>query len=367
MWDLKAKDLKLHGARKVRALAQRPIYFLSDDAGDEIVVKSEDQPVGLGQLVGSMHKQTGSANNVDQRKLTDRERGDVMMAIDIADLGGETDSSWAKRGAYLKADPHSTADKNADPYEVAFDDARENIRDKKRNLMVMGFAHGESGQDKAEKTVDDGKGGKISPLRGMLQDEKHLMALGRLTASDLFMGNLDRFFQGNIGNWFYNPGGTLTVIDNVDGGIDQFTTTGMKDPSSWYADAGNTGGQELKKANLAKTALNCLKNTASQATDTTDDKNMWKWWNEQSKEGQERRDKAVKAVAAGLAEGKAQIVKTFSATRFNLTRKKERAAKKTIKAEAKKANEVDQDDAKMQGVGDYYEILKARAKWLSKV
>ena len=366
-WDLKAKSLNLHAATHVRALPQRPIYFLSDDSGDEVVVKSEDQPVGLGQLIGSLHKQVKSAGNVEQRKLSDSERGDVAMAIDVADMGGSTDSSWAKRGAYIQNDPKSGADKNADPYEVAFDDARAMIRDRKRNLMVMGFAHGESGQDKAETLVDDGKGGKISQLRTIYEDEAHLKALGRLTASDLFVGNLDRFFQGNIGNWFYNPNGSMTVIDNVDGGIDQFTTTGMNDPTSWYNEAGNAGGAELKKDNLLETANNCLKNTASTATDTTGDKDMWKWWSEKSKTGDERRDKAQKAVAAGLAEGKAQIVKTFTSTRFSIGRKKERAAKKAIKAEAKKANQVDQDDEKMQGVGDYYEILKARAKWLAKV
>lgn len=363
VWDLKAKNLDLMRTRRVRALENRPIYFLADEAGDEIVVKSEDQPVGLGQVAGFMHKKMGSAKNVDQVKLSSGQRNDVEMLIDIADLGGSPDASFHARGKYLMSTEQGH-DASADPYEVAFDDAKKYLRNKGRNLMAMGFAEGETGEKKAKQVVDDGNGGKISPLRGILEVLPHLKALGKLTATDLFVGNMDRAFNGNTGNWVYNPEGSLTVIDNVDGGEDKIMTSSMKDPSMWY---GSTyGGYELQNSKIAETADHCLYTIAQMAVQTTPDTGILNWWRSKDDAALARRERGNAAFLEGLKEGKKEIVKTFSATRFSLGKGKARATKKAIKAEAQKANETDSDDGTMAGTGDYYSILKERALWLAK-
>jgi Domain of unknown function (DUF4157) len=359
LWNLKAKELRLDTAIKVRALVDRPIYFLQDMSGDEVVVKSEDQPVGLGQLVGSMQKTVAGVKNVDQRKLTNGERQEMDVAVAVSEVIG-FDPSWAKRGAYLKA---NGGDASKSDEDLAFQDAQQVIADKKRNLMVMGFAEGQSA-DKVAKETTGPVGGKISPIRGLLEDRAHLKAIGNMTAVDLFMGNLDRFYSGNIGNWFYDPAGSIVAIDNVDGSQLNPTTTGMKMPKQW--EQMSYGGYELKNDLLRATASEGLRQTASNAENTSDDKTLFTWWSAKDATGTKRREDAITAVVEGLQETKKKIVKIFSATRFTVGGKKNRATKKAIKGQAAAAAETDSDDDNMQGGLDYYNILKDRAKWLAK-
>lgn len=365
LWDIKAPSVGLHRAT-VRAFPERNVYFMVDADGDEVVVKSEDQPVGLGQLIGSMQKKVGGVNNLEQRKLTDGERKEVDLAIEVSEVGGFYTSSWDKRGDYLKK--HKGADPAAQSAEVAFQDAHAAMADKTRNLMVMEFAEGESAKAKTKETIAGPNGKKLSPLRSIYADKNHLKQLGEMTAIDLFMGNLDRFYNGNIENWFYNPAGFITVLDNVDPGsplTGEMTVPNMNQPQMWHQD--QRGGPELSKKKLAETAGICLKQTLVQAEAASDDKDLWTWWNAKDAEGEKRRKEATAAVVSGLEAGKKRIVKIFTSTRFTLGGGKSRAMKKSIKADAGAAAATDADDSKMgAATRNYYEVLKARAKWLDK-
>ena len=364
-WDIKAPSVGLHRAL-VRAFPERNVYFMVDADGDEVVVKSEDQPVGLGQLIGSMQKKVGGVNNLQQRKLTDGERKEVDLAIEVSDVGGAYTASWDKRGDYLKK--HKGADATAQSADVAFQDAHAAMTDKTRNLMVMEFAEGESAKAKTKESIDGPNGAKLSPLRNIYADMNHLKQLGEMTAIDLFMGNLDRFYNGNIENWFYSPAGFITVLDNVDPGsplTGEMTVPNMNQPQMWHQD--QRGGPELSKKNLAKTAAICLKQTLVQAEAASDDKDLWTWWNAKDPAGEKRRKDATAAVVQGLEAGKKRIVKIFTSTRFTVGGGKSRAMKKSIKADAAAAAATDADDSKMgAATRNYYEVLKARAKWLDK-
>ena len=211
-------------------------------------------------------------------------------------------------------------------------------------------------------------GKKLSPIHGVYRDQNHLKQFGEMTAIDLFMGNLDRFYNGNIENWFYRPAGQITVLDNVDPGsplTGEMTVPNMNKPEMWYQD--ERGGPELAKSGLAKTAFVCLKQTIVQAEAASGDNDLYNWWTAKDAEGEKRRKEATAAVVEGLEAGRKRIVKIFSSTRFTLGGGKARAMKKSIKGDAKAAADTDADDSKMGGSArNYYEVLKARAKWLDK-
>ena len=88
----------------MRSLETRPIWFLADDGGNEIVVKPENQPVGLGSLVGTMQKKVAKVKSVDQRKLDKMDRLGVDNQIEISGMIGDNDAGWTKRGDFLKAE-----------------------------------------------------------------------------------------------------------------------------------------------------------------------------------------------------------------------------------------------------------------------
>jgi hypothetical protein len=53
LWNLKATSVPWHKGHSTRTLKSRNVWFIKDDANDEIVVKIENQPIGLGDIVGS--------------------------------------------------------------------------------------------------------------------------------------------------------------------------------------------------------------------------------------------------------------------------------------------------------------------------
>ena len=71
------------------------------------------------------------------------------------------------------------------------------------------------------------------------------------------------------------------------------------------------------------------------------------------------------AMALGMDESRAQIIKIFSTSKWNLKNLTAHSAKKKIRSAANKASAMDADEAAFGGNPvDYYATLKARAAWL---
>jgi hypothetical protein len=204
----------------------------------------------------------------------------------------------------------------------------------------------------------------VSFLRTRLENQAHADQLGRIMAVDLFLGNIDRVKRGNMGNWFYDPSGAVTLIDHVDQGTHEAAkfVPGTK-ADAWMADDG--AGAMLKKSELAASVTDAMDQIAREA-------NYWgdkgfKTWLGQDIGGHTRRDEIETNMLAGLRAERAKLIKVFTATRFTIGGKQNRAAKKAIKQVATAAAAADQGHAEFGGgVADYYGIMKQRAVWLSK-
>ncbi|MDQ1750792.1 MAG: hypothetical protein QOE71_1848 [Pseudonocardiales bacterium] len=369
LWDVKAKTIPWGKATEIRTLESRPIWFLADAAGDEIVVKPENQPVGLGQLVGSMQKKIAKVRSVDQRKLNRNDRLGVDNQIEINAVMGN-DASWVARGDYLKAQSNGAIAATEDPAEVARADALAQLNDKKNNVIAMSVAEGDNALKAAnpDKAVDSAATDR-SKLRGLLSDPAHMAELGRMTMVDMFMGNMDRTWSGNLGNWFYSPGGAITLIDHVDPGSngEPEMVSGMQDNRIWTA---VVGSMQLQSKNLRKTTAQgavweIVKAAGRDEGESGGGDDGIAAWAKQDVGGTTRLETMNQAMLAGLEDCREKIIKIFSTTKWSLTNLKAHAAKKKLRSAAKQATAVDADDAAYGNQPlDYYATLKARAAWL---
>ena len=360
-WDLKSKKLGLSAATGLRTVKSRPVWFIQDSTGDEIVVKSENQPFGVGEIVGTMQKKVNNVKSVNQRLLTKSERHEVDNLIEI--YGNFIpDGSFDARGAYMKSEPKSTVPPDADNYEVAVDDALAKIRDPKRNILAMSVAEGEGGDAVAERsTAKSGEAFK-SEIRTKLDDMHHVYQLGQITTVDLLLGNQDRVKAGNVGNWFYDPSGAMTLIDHVDQGTGMAKNWNPGRFEQWEGDA----GQYLLTNQYDNTAKWCIDSFIDMMIKTGDD-GARAWFNEVVEGGHKRRDVFAANLVAGMKDARAKVIKIFSTTRRSIFKKKEHDAKKKIRAAANKATETDAQDptgALEGGKPDYWSTLKQRVEWL---
>ena len=362
LWDVKAKKIPWGQATHIRSLETRPIWFLADDGGNEIVVKPENQPVGLGSLVASMQKKVAKIKSVDQRKLDKMDRLGVDNQIEISGMLGD-DAGWTKRGDFLKAsDPTIPAAENS--AEVARKDALEQLNNKKTNIIAMSVAEGEDALKAAAPTAPG-----QSRLRGLLEDKEHMKAIGRMTMVDLFLGNKDRTTSGNLGNWFYSPGNAITLIDHVDPGENASAemTRGMVDNQVWIDTIGLEQLNSSKRKSASSAAVGKIIQTAGRDVDDSGGgDNTLRAWTEQVISGAKRREAMNAAVLAGMDEARAQIIKIFSTSKWNLTKRAAHGLKKKIRSAAKSGAAEDDGDA-VYADGqklDYYATLKARVQWL---
>ena len=183
--------------------------------------------------------------------------------------------------------------------------------------------------------------------------------LGRMTAVDTFFGNLDRVVNGNVNNWFYDPQGVITLIDHVDPGANSWsapaTKAGYSDPTVWDKMAEDKFGD---KATREATAAEAAKMTVVRLDDLTNDKSIFTWYKKKPVGGGPApKELADRYMAEGIEEGRKQVIKVFSSTRWNALGKSSRAAKKSIKVAAASG-------AAEDGAASYYGELKRRATWL---
>jgi hypothetical protein len=360
-WDLKSKKLGLSGASGLRTVKSRPVWFIQDSTGDEIVVKSENQPFGVSEIVGTMQKKVNNVKSVNQRLLTKSERHEVDNLLEI--YGNIVqDGSFETRGKYMKSEPMTTIPQDADPHEIAVDDALAKVRDPKRNILAMSVAAGEGGDAVTERsTAKSGEEFK-SEIRTKLDDMNHVFQLGEITTVDLVLGNQDRVKAGNVGNWFYDPSGAITLIDHVDQGTGMAKNWNPGRFEQWEGDAGQyllSGQYE----NTAKWCIDSFIDMMKKAGDKTADK----WFDEVLEGGHKRRDVFEAHLIAGMKESRKKLIKIFSTTRRSMFKKKEHDAKKKIRSAANKATATDAEDptgALEGGKPDYWSTLKQRVEWL---
>ena len=371
-WDMGQDKIDWSRATEIRTLKTRFVWFVKDTEGDEMVVKLENQPIGLGQLVGEMHSSMGTAGSVLQKRLNPRDKAWISQMLQQP--GMATGESWGKFAEQNKDfDAHGLAkggvdDSNKDQYGRMM--ALHELRSSKDDLLGMSMAAGKSAEESAKPTKP-GQGGTSkgdTVLRNRLETNGHPRQLGQITAVDLFLGNKDRVFRGNMGNWFYDSRGATTLIDHVDQGTGMAAKYLRGTPlDKWSVgtavDAG--AGALMADGAINQTVQEALGEIAREAN-FHGDKGFKKWLDEDTGAGK-RRGKIEAEMAEGMREQKKKLIKVFTSTRFTVGGKKARQQKKDLKAVAQKAAAEDANHAKFGGQGnDYYAVLKERAAWLKK-
>jgi hypothetical protein len=329
-----------------------------------MVVKPENMPIGLAVLAQEMHMELGAARSVHHVQVGDDERTDV---IDLIRGGQKTDNpSFAAFGANVRFSVPNVDKKTTDPAEYGREAAAFQLSDKGYypHLVAMTTAKGQTAEDASKAT------NKHSLMRSVLDNPRHLRQLGQVHAMDLFLGNADRIASANFGNWFYEPNGSITLIDHVDQGQHMeklYTEAGRGRWNKKGDDSHEAGmGYELTKAKLRTTASEAVDKLVSMITQL--DSDFPNWLAEKNPSGEDRLATMRENFYEGLLEMRAKLIKTFTATRFTLFGGKARALKKEMKKVAQSAQTLDTGHSSFgrSPQADYYELLKQRAAWLSK-
>ena len=358
-WDYKKP--KWETTESIKTLKDRPIWFFKDKDGDQMVVKSEDQPVGLGSLIGAMHIKASGIKSVEQAGLSKSDRNAVAKMLVDPQLSN--DMSWDEYGKFVATQPGFVSSGNA--WQDGMYKAADIAANGKANVVAMTLAQG---TDAGNKAAADAHVGKVddhrSAIRKMLLDPNHMQLLGKMTAIDVFMGNQDRGLTGNIGNWFYGPANEITVLDHVDPGMAMRTGTAamMTDFTTWRDELGRPFLKDNPAA--ASLASECIRSMLGRFEQAGDD-GLYDWAQAKPSGGSETRMKTMQAAfAQGVVEGREHVVKIFSTTRFKGS-KSAHNAKKKLRSAAKAATEQDANDGVTGGI-DYYEVIKQRVAWLKK-
>jgi len=355
------QPLGLDQTQSIGTVGDRQVWFFTSKDDHTVVVKLEDQPLGLNQMATYLHANLTKATTVETKKLEPADRGSVKSMIEAGRL--TSGPGWAK--AYSN-DLKKTDYADLDEYGRAVHLAA--LANKPNDPMIaMSVASGKSIKDLQDPSLSYEQDG-VEPIKKVLTEPAMLRQLGELSALDLFIGNRDRVLSGNLGNWFYTPDREMTVIDNVDASMTKYLTdvgdeTKAADPLNMLA----SGSLRNTSAELVEAIVNVVKNNERMMKTMTykstggtyqmadkDKQQIWLAWVAQHRSVME------KEMLAGLKLGRKRIVKTMSSSRF--TNRGKRSTKKAIKAEAAAAM---QQDAGHNQV-DYYDLLKSRAKWLDK-
>jgi len=371
-WDITAPAIDWARTQKIGTIdSGQAVWFFEDGGGDKLVVKSENQRIGLAELGAAMHESLSNAKSVKHRKLGPGDKQAVGAFLTDPQGGSLDRSSWSglgramrANGRYLKGLREELGDQldTMDDFEVGHYVHSSQWKPNSQ-LVAMTYAQGETAKTAAKNVDRDPsgmRGGRVeeSRLRGLMTNYRHVQALGQLTAVDLFLGNQDRVMQGNLGNWIYDPmSEAMTVIDHVDSGVSgNFGRT-----SQGQDDLRHLLGP-LTKEKIPATAKGALDGITFGVSHFAKDDTFGAWLDS---DGGYRRKAAEEALERGLIEGRKLLIKTFTATRFSGS-KKARAIKKSIKSAAREAQTIDSPNDTGGDQDYYYKVLKARAQYLTK-
>ena len=345
------KPTGLMGTESVRPFGPRTVWQLTDKSGDRIVVKMENQPLGLNELATAVHKSIGKTDTVITKTLDGMEEQQARGVI--SDPRKATGDKWKDAGA-------DVSDEVMGKMKADFNDPNDwgrwvTVHDKLLQtdpMIAMSVAPGESAEALLDVNKATAQNAGTSPFKTVLERKSTTTKLGELSAIDLFLGNDDRVLGGNLGNWFYKPDEAMTVIDNVNQNMsDAIDTVDYDNLKMLY-----TPNLRTTAKDLAESLKRQVKSTYG-LTDKTGKQSVDDWFNASADGNSSRMDNVQQWLYEGLIVGRKRVIKTFSATRFKNSSL--RKAKKSVKKEARKATQTD------QGV-DYYDVLKQRAKLVSK-
>ena len=208
------KPTGLMGTEHVRPFGPRTVWQFTDKSGDRIVVKMENQPLGLGDLAAAVHKSVGKTDTVITKQLTGQEEQQARGVI--SDPRKATGDKWKDAGA-------DVSEEVMGKMKADFNDPNDwgrwvTVHDKLLQtdpMIAMSIAPGESAEALLDVNKATAQNAGTSPFKTVLERKSTTTKLGELSAIDLFLGNDDRVLGGNLGNWFYKPDEAMTVIDNV--------------------------------------------------------------------------------------------------------------------------------------------------------
>ena len=328
------------------------VFFLEDATGDKLVVKGDNVPVGMNQLFAEIHQQVSGTQSISMELLPNAEKATMKNMIRAAGNNATWDTLYAtKQNTVDNVVAHPTPANlvyfggaaPATPRGKAQLFHMEQL-DFQPKLVAMTNA-GAGGATDVENVMGPAVAAGSKNARQLFRDPVHMQQLGMVTATDLFLGNTDRVVSGNFGNWFVNPAGAITLIDSIDA-----TAKG----SMSQGDVATQALTLLGKGAIAQTARDAIQTLIDgmvhKGDATAPD------WAANVTKGKTIRAIMEAAFLKGLKDGKARIVKNY-ATDKGKTRG--RAAKQTANAtQGADANAGDNTQR------DYWETIKARARWL---
>jgi hypothetical protein len=359
LWNMKqGQPIGVAQTTELTTVGNRQVWFLSDGQ-DKVVVKLEDQPLGLNQLATLVHKKVTKATTVTMKKLPAAERAAVRQMIQNGVVTAGDGWLKAESGDVKKADYGNDLRAWGRAVHVAAIDADPNVP-----MVAMSLAEGKTVDALQDPALAHGGTG-IAPIKKILTEAPMVRQLGELSAVDLFLGNTDRVLSGNLGNWFYKPDREMTVIDNVNADMAKSMNLSMPEDKQAGSPIKRSGVKSPSARDpLDMLATSQLKHTAydlaqgisntvrGNFTDNTEKFGWDDWFGL-------RRASIESNLLDGLMAGRKRLIKTLLSSRTKNV--KLRSAKKKIKAQARAG--AAEDAGTMQD--DYYDVLKARAKWLA--
>ncbi len=337
------------------------VFFLEDAYSDIVLVKGDNVPVGVNQLFATVLHQVTDTKSIKMTPLPSSAK-QTMKGL-LADDNRTGGPSWVnlynnKQGKIdnTLTNPNNPPPANVGPFGGT---VPANGRDRARlfhmeqidfqpKLVAMTKAEGQKVGDVMKPSA--GVGG-AKTARDLFGDPQHMEKLGMITAVDLFLGNGDRVVSSNFGNWFVDTSGKITLIDNVDQEAGDYMWEGN------VADGLNPI-RMLAKGSVAGTAQTCVGNLID-GMRKAGDGGVDQWAGAlYLKKNKTRREVMEAAFLNGLNSGKARLVKLYATQKW---RGAGRMAKRV--SNAKQAEDTGRNDQPDAGK-DYWETLKARARWL---
>lgn len=335
----------------------QPVVFFRDNTGDTMVVKKEDTAISLAQITGAAHR---SVHGVKVVRLVDMSAHKSTIVNKLGDPS-LTDASWQRLYNAFK----DNFDKDEDYADLKTGKEKavrlhQDTFRKGATLQGMELAQGKQGEDISNPAnVPQG----YQSMRRLLMNEAYVQQMGEVTAVDLFTENMDRF-GANINNWMTGANNAITLIDNVDAGVRSLWTRsddGVLGPSH-----AGSGLYKLRTDQLQQTANTLVANMAS-AMERAGDATASAWLKEAYQNGTRQQFIAAHFLA-GLTKGRARIIALYAAKKdiFGKTKQgaEERQTRGYMKEGAKRLTKADRAGKQINKKVDYWERIKARARWL---
>jgi hypothetical protein len=323
-WDLKS-GVDVSKATKIRTIPTgQAVFMLKDGTGEEIVIKAENYPMGLMQLATLVHESVHDVDVIDSHPVDAGQK--AVLQQKIGDPAVTSDSSWSAAGlnfAKFKTgtDDDAAAARKAHQQQVGG-----------LALAAQAFAKGDDAKKQA-KSTDPG-----SNLRAMFSSPKYMRQIGAAAAADMFTGNADRAGGvTNLGNWVTTANERIQLIDNMDNNAKQ----------SFGKEGDDLFGYDLQDwgANPEAFYASAVKNLLFTARDQGDP-GIVAW---ADADGGFTRRFMIEDYKQGFADTVARIVKLYGTDKGS---KAGRAVKKDVKA------------LENDGLLDFWEVLKARARYM---